>query len=256
MGVERERSRAYPAYPLQECVEWVNAVRSQLGSKGLSREAIAKALGSKSLNGASQRKIAAMMYFGLLARGDDGISLTSLSEGITKPISDEERSSAIIDAFYEPILYRDLLERFEPDGQVPQLLANILSRDFGIVDSVAESAGKVFMDSARYAGIVDSEGRIVQHLPEKGEKEEKPTGSQGGLGLDWLFPFKGSDKPTAADQAPMAAEQAFQLALTGGRRAFLKVPSDLTADDVKLIRAQIDVLELQAQIRQQNSDNS
>lgn len=250
MEEKRQRSRSYPGYDLQECVELAALIRAGLGSGVHDRLALATAIGSTGLTGASTRKIAALAQFGLIVKASEGYSLSSLSERITRPVHDAERGEAIAEAFVQPDLYRDVLEGFQSDGRIPAMLSSILVRFHRIQDAAANDAARIFLDSGRYAGVIDEEGRIVKQSPLK----EMPTATD----RDDLRQDQAIDDPQGdlvgkiIDAIPSKShptmEQEFKWALTQGRTARLSVPVDLCANDIRLLKKQIEVLELQAEL--------
>ena len=242
MKPKRQRSRAYPAFALGECIQWASTVRSELGCTALSRSAIAWALGFKGLNGASARRIAAMSYFGLFERDNKGLKLSALSDRILKPLSDEEKRKAVVQAFLAPVLYAELMARFKLDGRIPTLLPNILARDYGILDAAARDAAEAFLASGRFAEVISAEGQIGQREPQAalGEGEAEPPPAQ-----DAFLPAE-AGKGLRHEHDGAGGEQDFRLALTRGRYAHFRVPADLSMVDIQLIRTQVEVWALQA----------
>lgn len=245
MEQKKQRSRSYPAYDLRGCVDWAGAVRAKLGSGRCDRESVAQATGSVGITGTSQRKLAALQYFGLMKRDSDGYYvLTPLSERILRPTEEHEKAEALLEAFMQPELFRELIERFRPDGRVPAMLPSILVRYHRIQDQVAEAVAQVFLDSGRYAGALGEDGRITFSTEAPGRAG---ADADGGEGEDSV---KGKPPPPKPDlgTSVQTEEQCFAFALPGGRMARLTVPRDLTQNDVRLIKKQVEFLELQAEI--------
>lgn len=251
MADKRRRSRSYPGYTLEECIRWATIVRSDLGSGPHDRHSIAKALGSTGLTGASTRKIGAMVHFGLMKRDSEGYSLSGLSERILRPVDASERSDSVAEAFIHPDLYAELLKRFEPDGHIPSRIANILIRDHGIEDTVAEDAARVFLASGRFAGILDENARITSRATfdvPAAVPEEADFAPDTDVMTSSPVILSGTVSPSTA------GIQSFKFALTRNRTASLTVPFELSANDVLLIQKQIELLSLQVRIGESNAE--
>ncbi len=156
----RKRSRSYPGASLSESVANVRLVSSGLGSGQHKREDVSRAIGSPAVSGASARKIAAMVAFGLLNRTGDGYSVSSLAKSILRPLPDEE-PVLLRKAFFNVELYKSVYEAYKADGKFPEALAITLERKFGIADEIGTYAARILLDSARTAGVVDASGSFV-----------------------------------------------------------------------------------------------
>jgi hypothetical protein len=145
------------------------------------------------------------------------------------------------------------LQKFAEEGQIPVQLATILHRFHGITPASSNSAAQIFLESGLYAGVLDTGGKIIAShatitppLPSSGEAspaqdKPKPAVSNG-----------------AHQQAPLTNEkrnvsggtQRFEFAISDGRTATISVPSELNERDIKIIKKQIELLELQAGVEE------
>ncbi|HMS54970.1 MAG TPA: hypothetical protein PKA27_06180 [Fimbriimonadaceae bacterium] len=162
---DRKRSRSYPGADLEESIRTAKLIQTSLGPGGHSRDAISQqALGSKGVTGATARKIAAATSFGLLKKSGDGYSVTSLAKSIFRPLPDEE-PKLLKDMLFSVTLYRELVEKYQPEGRIPASLPALLERNHGIMHPNGSFAAKIFRDSAIYAGILDSDGNFLSEGP-------------------------------------------------------------------------------------------
>lgn len=146
----RDRSIAYPGFPLSKAVEFAAILRKNLGKGPYSRGEAAVALGYKGVSGISATKISTMVHFGLLNRNGNTYSQSELAERINHPLSDEDKNSAISEAAQIPRLYKDLLAQF--GGQaLPTQLGNILIHK-GISAKISDSVAENFRNSLEFAG--------------------------------------------------------------------------------------------------------
>ncbi len=157
---KRERSTAYPACSLETSLNDIMNLKERLGKGPYSREEAAKALGYSGINGISAGRIAACVHYGLLARSGSAYGISDLANRIISPTSEDERRSAIMEAFRAPALYNKLIQAYMGSA-LPTMLPNILARNYGIADKAASSAAQTFKESAEYAGMLKS-GVIIQ----------------------------------------------------------------------------------------------
>ena len=184
----RERSRSFPSYTLAESLQNADMVKKNLGGYPSTREDISKAVGSERISGASAKKIASMVQFGLLRKAGTKYALSELHQKITHPLSTEEKAAALTEAFLRPSLYSQLIEKLRASGAIPEHLRTILIRDFEVLEVSAELASRVFIESALFVGLVGPDLKfkqpaatspisIVNHQPANTQNEahvEKP----------------------------------------------------------------------------------
>lgn len=151
----RERSTRYPGVPLSDCVELCRFVESR-GLDGLTAPDIASALGYKNIKtNTFSARLSAARQFGLLSLSNEGYSLTSLAKAILHPVDPAELPRLYRQAFLEPPIYADLVERLG-DKRVPDatILGNVLYHNHQIIASAKEAAAEAFLASARFAGAL------------------------------------------------------------------------------------------------------
>jgi hypothetical protein len=255
---KRERSKAYPGAPLKECVEYAIQIKKGLGRGSHDRHSLAKAMGFTGVSGAVSPKIAALVHFGLLDRTGDGYELSELSKSITDPLNDSEQKGAITDAFSRPFLYQEIVAKFSTDGSIPNQLATHLYRFHGITDSASAFAAEIFIESGRYAGvlneqnvIISSEAAVVNIGEAPDPKTEVIVAAEPALGA--IESAKTShSRPIEQVEMAYPDRQRFEFAITRGRAVTIIAPSDLNVKDIKVIRKQIELLELQAELEAEN----
>jgi hypothetical protein len=245
----RERSKAYPGANLEECAEYVRLIKINLGKGVHDRDSLAKAMGYDKASGAVNPKIAALVHFGFLQRAPGGYALTPNAARITDPLNEEEKKEELRTAFERPTLYQELLEKFAAEGQIPVQLATHLHRFHGITAASSNSAAQTFLESGRYAGMLDADGKIVA----EGATATSPTPSPAEASSlqNNATPLVGNgdyEQPTLAEpkKSTRVSTQRFEFAISDGRTATISVPAELNERDIKIIKKQIELLELQA----------
>ena len=158
---KRERSRRYPGRTLADCLELIRFV-DERGLDGFPASDIASALGFSSLKtNAFSATLSAARQFGLLELLDEGYRLSPLAKSIAHPVASEEVPSLYRKALWAAPLYHDLAERFA-EKNVPDAvhLANLLYHQFGIIATAKDSAASIFLESARFAGVLGEDGAL------------------------------------------------------------------------------------------------
>jgi hypothetical protein len=163
----RPRSEVpYPYYPLAEGIRVADAVQKAGGNEALEDEVL-KQLGLDSKDArAWTYRLSSAREFGLVSRSGRGpdarIKVSDLAKRILMPTGPDEFASAKLQAFNEPVLYKRLIERFN-GAPMPESrgLANLLKREFGILDNVVEIAAQAFITTARDVGAVNVAGYLV-----------------------------------------------------------------------------------------------
>ena len=157
-NTKKERSRAYPVMPLEEALTRIESINRNLGINGqFNRESLAVGMGYTSLNGASARRVAALVHYGLLVREKDQYSLSPLAKQYLLPVNDGDKEAATREAALSPTLFAEIYDSFK--GQViPKQFINRLIQEFGIQQKAAPDVERIFKSTVETAGILQSNG--------------------------------------------------------------------------------------------------
>lgn len=150
----RERSVAYPSTNLENAIEMLSKLRSELGKGPYSREDAAKGLGYSGISGASSRSVAALVQYGLLTREGNTYSISELAEEITHPTDEtgEKRRHSIVIAAKSPKLFQKIIDQFKNQA-LPGLLGNILMRE-GVNNNYSKEVSIILKDTLQFSGIL------------------------------------------------------------------------------------------------------
>jgi hypothetical protein len=168
-----------------------------------------------------------------------------LGKRIVAKQSEEDRMAAIQQAFQSADLFADLLKDFG-GHKLPAQLANRLLFQYDITDSSKDLAAQCFIESARYAGLLDNDNYLsvpVSRTDDSGARQDSGRSGAGSGSRKGDTPPAGSDMPAANQD-----QQRVTLALGEGRVAHLILPNDITDEDIELLEAQIAVFKIQARI--------
>ncbi len=151
-SIKKQRSCAYPLYPLSEAVQFAKRISDSLGQGPFSRLSLSKGIGYSSFSGAASGKIGALVHFGLLDRAHASYGLTALAlEILAYPA--EASLPAIARAAVRPALFEKLCRRFEGKS-LPLDLAALLETEFGITAKASPRAVFNFTQTMEFAGIL------------------------------------------------------------------------------------------------------
>jgi len=254
-----ERSRRYPAISLSKTVEFLKSVKEKIGNREISRSMLANVFGVKPSSGDFSTKLAALAHFGLIEKGTGGIKISSRGIRILSPLNEEERKGALLEAFREPSLYKEIIAKWGGIA-LPPNFERVLHRNYGITEEAAPRACEAFMKSAAYAEAIGSDG--VLNLAQRASAHEDlfTSGSRQSINLQSEFEQAESFTEGApiemGESRPSSDYQVFDLALTSGRKAKLVIPNELESDDIELIEAQVKVVKLQVQQRERRKEAS
>jgi hypothetical protein len=214
---------------LETAIEMLERVREAVGLAAASRETLVEALGYKSINGASARKVAVLSHFGLLDRVGKGTSKVSeLGRRILMPVSDNDKIQAIANAARKPTLFSQLFDRLNGHA-LPSLLPNLLVREFGVFHGSAESVADTFRASMEYAGLL-SNGVLSEEIRPALESANTPDSKESGARQPHNEPLSDGLESTKAEL------QRYTIALDGaGRVARIEIPLPVTATDLRRV---------------------
>jgi hypothetical protein len=212
---KRERSANHPSLDLATAYKLLHRELQGLEAAELSRDGLAKKLGyTNGAGGAAARKIGALVHFGLMDRRPGHYGLSPLGLRLQSlNLDDPEFPSAIRAALQNPVLFRNILDRYRPPGFIPDDLSSQLAV-FGIQEAARDQAARVFRSSALFARVIDSDGRFCQGAAIPPES----TDLQSSSAADRL-----EEVVSVWSEVP--------LMLTDGKFAWLKVPRHMTTED-------------------------
>lgn len=263
---QRQRSAPHPRYNLQKAEALAKIIFDQ-GARHCDPDRIARAVGYKnSRSGPFKGLKAASSYFGLVDSGRKGsLSLTQLWIDTFHHAEDLTRlKKARRDAMDTPDIYKQLLEEYK-DRQLPDVdkleRELYLNQKYQILKDAAPLAAQTFLESASYAGLIDSRGflQLSDDPPQnlaKSNAEEENGKSQQEISEslqsepeleEYLETQLGTSKlrnPSSSIDLPHNHDELdrIEIKLRGGKKAFIHVPSPLTREDKDRLKAHIDLV--------------
>jgi hypothetical protein len=153
----RGPSRPFPSISLKEAVKVPQAIADKGGGKPMPRLLVADALSLSPGSSYVRELMAASAKFGLTEGNysSEQIALTSIGSDIAKPTGPGDRLEGLRAAFRSIPLFAQIIDHFN-NSKLPtqEFLTNTLERTFAVPPAWAAEAAAVFIETARYVGLV------------------------------------------------------------------------------------------------------
>lgn len=241
---KRRSGVTYPYFSLEESLEFARTARS-LGGNEVREEELLKELKLSRSTKSWAYKLSSAREFGLIQKTgrkqEARVALTDLARKLLLPGDDAETEAAKLAAFLNPQLYKGLYKRYAGATVPPvERLANVLQRDFFLLDTVAKTAAEAFIASAKWVGLVTP----TNDLLEPGAVREATPAANPVVST----PADVKPDPPPASAAPLRTIQVpegfavYGYQLRKDMRVDLALPMDLSAKDVKRLHRWLETL--------------
>lgn len=233
----RNKSPKAPTIALEQALERVFRVYEQERLHAAPVDAVAQAIGFKNANsGSSSATIASLCYFGLMTRPKDGFLAVSRDVELYKfALDGKVKMEMVLDFLKTPPLYQALLEKHSSGlPSSAKLKAELLQR--GFLPQAVDTVLSAFLQSVSFAQYFDTLSNVDLPLAPPSEREviDIDAIEEQSESKEEAQPQLNSNRSSATDQIP--------IRLSGGRRAWLNIPTPFYESDKARIKAQIDVL--------------
>jgi hypothetical protein len=253
---KRQKSVSHPRYTLQQAVELSKAVYEE-GPFNVDQERLAQRVGySAAQNGAYIALRATASAFGLITTDRDSVSVTGEWNEVLFSEDEGKFRRALKDAMRKPGLYKQIIEDFD-NRQLPETdrLARLLYTNpkYGILKEAANTAARIFIESATYAGVLNSKGYLdFQETPALNSdvnitNEERDVDFPVNAGdtnrqekrLHQGFSSKAQDFLSSEEIQNL---DRIEVRLSTGKKAYLFLPVPILRADKDRLKAYIDLL--------------
>lgn len=169
-GKRRRIVKPYPAYTLEDALDVAQAIQNANAGLPFARALLAGALGTTPKSSAFTQRLNASAAYGLTQGGynDADISLTPLGEALAAG-EDDRRRHALVEAAMTPPVFGGFYDMLHgkrlPESAYAQ---NLLQRELGVIDTLADECLSVIIANGEYAGIIiEQDGVPVVRLADR-----------------------------------------------------------------------------------------
>lgn len=248
-GKKEGRSPGYPAIDLETALDRAKQIKDAEQRHFAPLHAVMKHWGYASTSGPVQTTWSALIKFGLLEVKGTGLErqgrITDLAWQILIDNREEspERLKAIQEAALNPIIHQKLWARYKDEGLPSDETFRIhLLRDYKFTEGAIKDFIGQFKRTIAFAKLEKSDNLLGQE-EDKNAFNKEPTMP--------LTPETRSPEPTttmppdspAMKYQSLGPAQEFNMALSEGQTAYLRIPHSLKRGDWEKIRKLLDVLE-------------
>lgn len=238
----RRKSPRAPSISLDEALERVARVHASEGLDPVPNDRVAQLVGYKSANnGSALSLLASLRYYGLMDRAGDGqMAVQPRFEAYSSATDEKGRRAVLIQCLRSPPIFLELLERYASGLPAdPTLHLDLNSRGFTL-----PAAGLLIAVFRRSVAFVEYFDR-PEGVPEANDSARGGHGEDEASGAGWAMAVSGrmatDPDPLARSASPSGADQ-IPVRLTGGRRAWLVLPTPFYAADKVRLKAQLDLV--------------
>jgi hypothetical protein len=234
---DRKKSPRAPSISLDEALERVLRVYEKEKRHAAPTEVVVQDMGYKSANnGAALAALASIRYYGLLEKPQEGkLAVTKEFESYQYAPDDEVKRGLLLKWLRSPQVFADLIDRY-PGGFPSDKSLRFDLMDHGFSPASADSVVSVFRRSIEFAGFDGAvSATAVEAIPEAAVEQ-----------LAYRSTDSNSSHPKMDSQTPPESQtdgdDKIPVRLTGGRKAWLIVPTPFYEADKSRLKAQIDLL--------------
>lgn len=239
----RKKSPRAPSMPLDEAVERALKIYERERVHAAPADVIAQHIGYKNASsGPALAALASLRYYGLIDRPAEGrFAVNRDVEAFKFAPSDELKRSFLRKFLAKPPLFAELLDKYAEglpsDGT---LRYELIQR--GFLPGTAEVVVTVFKRSVQFVGLDESESLPDSEL-EESHSAADPVDESAPEPVHAPAPVTPSARPGEAYPiGPDDTHDRIPVRLSGGRRAWLVIPSIFHEADKLRLKAQIDLL--------------
>lgn len=251
--VARKKSPRAPTIPLDDAIERVLRIYEKERVHPAPADLVAQAMGYKDANnGRALGALASLRYYGLVDRvGDGKLAVSKDVEAFKYAPSNELRDSYLRKFLATPPLFGELLDRYSTglpsDGTIRY---DLIQR--GFLPASAEVIVVAFRRSVEFAKVFEREDEPLSEVATSEIFDSTGSGAikvssqpqpEAPLTVPSLFVEAiAARPPKQSAQNEDDGHDRIPVRLTGGRRAWLVIPSTLFDADKHRLKAQIDLL--------------
>lgn len=244
----RKKSPRAPTMALDEALERAMRAYDKERLHAAPTDVVAQNLGYKGTSsGTALAALASLRYFGLLERPSDGLlAVTKDVEAFRYSPSEDLKRSFLSNFLRKPALFAELLDKYASGlPSDANLKYELIQR--GFLPTTASSVVTVFRQSVEFSGYFDKAEKDLL-VDAVGEESADEVGLKMPASSTAPIPTERDAAPSGRAAAPLAPAtedgeyDRIPVRLSGGRRAWLSIPTPFFIADKQRLKAQIDLL--------------
>lgn len=238
--IPRKKSPRAPSLALEVALERALRVYDVARLHSAPLDTVAQALGfANASTGSAITSLASLRYFGLLERTKDGyLAVTKEVESYKLAFLAEMQLSILQQFLKSPPLYHEILEKYSRGLPSSATLKYDLIQK-GFLPQAVDTVLAAFLQSVSFARYFEDQSKDIQ-------QDQSPALSENKQGPE----VEGAERKAEIRQnsdakfSPIQAGDMDQIPirLSGGRKAWIAIPTPFYESDKARIKAQIDVL--------------
>lgn len=245
---ESKKRVSYASKDLSTMIDFVGKVYNQLGHTTYHTNKAIATVHGLSPDSIKLHLSSAQQYKLLELKHGIGYKVTEHFQKLFLPKNDGERRNAVIESLKNADTYQQLFRDYEYHVVPPEGVKNHFIRTFGMKEDAAVRAAQVFMDNLKEFDLLDSRGVLTSALPLKpvisevsseNEEEDKNKSNQDTPPAN-LPANPRVDKLVFQSELDAAGKKTIPIHLTDDKQAMLVYPSDISEDDIELVKHQIE----------------
>lgn len=255
----KKKSPRAPSLPLEEAISRVTKFYKAEGRHPAPSDVVLKHIGYSSKNGAALQAVASLGYWGLVERPRDGmLAVSKAFEEYEFNPNPNEKSELLIRFLKTPPIYAELLHRYTDRLPSDASIKYDLIQQ-GFLPTSADVCVSVFRKSVEFAGYFEfTASRNAVMEPEAiPEPEPDPVAAvdsiltnpfEDRLPVGFNFHssnFRGNFAGGGQSSPPIGPDDTtdrIPVRLSGGRRAWLEIPTPFYKADKERMKKHIDLL--------------
>lgn len=256
MATQNKKSPRAPSFGLEESLANALKLYAEAQRSYVSSDVAAKILGySGANNGSAARSLATMKSFGLLLSDNKGdVAIAPEVEEYRYAPNDSHRKDQLKRWLSTPKVYQELLTEY-PDSLPSDQVVTYRLIKMGFLPNGAQECLRHFRAAVEFANYYDTFGRANQELSEHAAKtsaqsrensekisETAPIPPPPLVRAESDSRILQQQRNFAAADTPSNSADRIPVRLSGGRRAWIEVPSPLFTADKQILKNQIDLI--------------
>jgi len=238
----RERSREYPQFDLNSCIELTETINSKLGNRYSTLPQIAKTIENSEARTSS--KLSSCRQFGLLELvKKEGYKPTELFYKATRGRTEQDKKDAKLKCIQNPTIYGDFISKHNNE-EIPSDLPSIFYWDYKITEAAKDEAASVFRTCLDQLGLIvngrlNIGGSITSIYPEDKHDEANDKAIKVEREDDHI-PIPSQEKPEQKI-IPPAGKKSADLKIGAGRFLTIIYPENITNEEIERAIKQLEL---------------